>query len=359
MTKKLLCLLMSALIFTAIATTGAGANATVTTDSTTDSTTATPTIEVYKVELNGRNLPVELPTIQGSSGKTLVLLRGILGAVEAPFRYEASIHSVIVTNRNGRDITISVSTGAVNGLGVFEIATINERNFVETRFVEMACGFSIKQNKDTKTFEIETKEIKYREKPMIALTFDDGPGLATDRILNTLKENNAVATFFVIGNRVGSNKETLLKAVANGNEIAGHSWDHKNLTNLSDARVRTDLKSTDDAIYRTLGFRSKLFRPPYGSINSRVARIAGEEGFAAINWSVDPQDWRYKNANTVYNSIMSNVREGSIILAHDIHGTTATAMERVIPELIKRGYRLVTVSELLGEIEPGKIYTNG
>jgi len=192
---------------------------------------------------------------------------------------------------------------------------------------------------------------------MVALTFDDGPSHHTDRILDTLYRHNSQATFFVLGNRVSGNSITLRKAVSQGNEIAGHSWDHKLMTRQSESQIRHELQSTNDAIENVLGIRPMMFRPPFGAYNNRVRRVAQDEGFAIINWSLDPQDWRSRNANAVYNAIMNNVTDGSIILLHDIHASTATAMEMVIPELIRRGYTLVTVSELLGELEPGVVYT--
>jgi peptidoglycan/xylan/chitin deacetylase (PgdA/CDA1 family) len=191
----------------------------------------------------------------------------------------------------------------------------------------------------------------------IALTFDDGPSQYTERILDILKANNSRATFAVLGNRVGSYEQTVQRIIREGSEIMGHSWEHKQLTNLSAEQIKIDLQNTNDAIFRATGIRPIMFRPPYGAYNQTLKDVSKEMGLALINWSVDPEDWKSRNADSVYNAIMSHTHGGSIILCHDIYPSTVEAMERVIPELIARGYRLVTVSELLGTPQAGSVYT--
>lgn len=193
-------------------------------------------------------------------------------------------------------------------------------------------------------------------KPMVALTFDDGPGPYTDKILNCLEKYGARATFFVVGNRLGSYPSQLKREAELGMEIGGHSWAHKDLTALGAADVTADVKKVSDRVYELAGIRPAIIRPPYGSHNSTVRRAAG---VPLILWNIDTLDWKTKNADSTYNAVMDKVKDGDIILMHDIHSATADAVERIVPALIDRGFQLVTVSEMgaaRGGLAPGKAY---
>jgi len=200
-------------------------------------------------------------------------------------------------------------------------------------------------------------------KPMVALTFDDGPSRHTDQILDILERYDARATFYVIGNLIESRRDTVKRAFDLGNEVTGHSWDHRDLTKLSENDIKTQIINANTAVKDVTGYVPMMFRTPYGAINDRVKTAAAETGVSLINWSVDPRDWQTRNADSVYHHIMSHAKDRAIILSHDLYGSTADAMERVIPELIARGYQLVTVSELFyyNEItpEPGGVYSRG
>lgn len=187
------------------------------------------------------------------------------------------------------------------------------------------------------TYHIDPK------KPMIALTFDDGPGPYTDRILDSLWENEARATFFEVGNRVMSYPKTVARIGQTGCEIGSHSYSHANLGTSSVATINSQISRTDRNIKKLTGKAPELLRPPYGSIGTNLKNNAGKP---LILWSVDTLDWKYRDSNRVYNHVMSHLSDGAIVLMHDIHPTTATAAERIIPELKKKGYQLVTVSEL-------------
>ncbi|MCL2499769.1 MAG: polysaccharide deacetylase family protein [Defluviitaleaceae bacterium] len=199
-------------------------------------------------------------------------------------------------------------------------------------------------------------------RPMIALTFDDGPSVFTGMILDILEQHNARATFCVLGNRVKNWENTILRAVAGGNEIIGHSWNHTNMTNQSRANAIDAIRNTDDAIYAVTGTRTPLFRPPFGDINSQLESVAAELGYGILMWSIDPQDWRenHQSPDFIYQWIMNQARDGSIVVLHDIYLSTVQAMEKLIPRLIADGFELVTASELIiehyGDIEPGKRY---
>ncbi|MCL2056339.1 MAG: polysaccharide deacetylase family protein [Oscillospiraceae bacterium] len=198
--------------------------------------------------------------------------------------------------------------------------------------------------------------------PMVAITFDDGPGKFTGRILDILERHGARATFCVVGTLLEQDggMETAARTVAVGSEVIGHSWSHEYFTQISEDEVRTQILDTARAIENATGISTNLYRPPYGRVDERVERISRELGFALVKWSVDPRDWETKDADLIYDEIMRGVHDGAIIIAHDSYSTTADAMERVVPALIERGYQLVTVSELLmhtyGTVEAGKVY---
>lgn len=198
------------------------------------------------------------------------------------------------------------------------------------------------------------------DRPMVALTFDDGPSAHTQRLLDIFSENGGRATFFVLGNTLDNRRDTLKRMVTDGHEIGNHSWSHRQFTNISVDEVRDEIMMTRAKIYDITGVDCTVVRPPYGACNDGIRALGKEIGVSFVNWSVDTLDWKTKNADAVYNEIVKDVGDGHIILCHDLHKSTVDAMEKVIPELIKQGYQLVTVSELLtcrgGTVEVGKMY---
>ena len=201
------------------------------------------------------------------------------------------------------------------------------------------------------------------DKPMVALTFDDGPSAHTDRLLDIFSRYDAKGTFFVLGNLIDGRKNTVKRIVAEGHEIGNHSWNHRQLTNLSEEEITDQIMMTRAKIYDTVGVDSLIMRPPYGACNDTVKAVGARVGVSFVNWSVDTLDWKSKNAVAVHNEVMKCASDGAIILCHDLHKTTVDAMETVIPELIKKGYQLVTVSELMEysgkSLEVGKMYYKG
>ncbi len=194
---------------------------------------------------------------------------------------------------------------------------------------------------------------------LIALTFDDGPsGAQTPRLLNYLAQAGVSATFFVLGNLAERAPQIIARAVAEGHEVASHSYRHADLRTLGAGGLQQDLAWTAGAISAATGVAPAYLRPPYGSYNRLVQQNAG---VPLILWSVDPQDWRYRNANTVYNNVVSRAHNGAIILLHDIHGTSVDAVPRIISTLQAQGYRFLTVSQLFAArgVTPaaGGVYT--
>ncbi len=192
------------------------------------------------------------------------------------------------------------------------------------------------------------------EGPFIAMTFDDGPSeKLTPELLDLLAKHHIRATFFVIGSNVVQHPEILQRAVREGHEIANHSWSHPAFGKMSDARVRTELQKTDDAIRAAIGTRPLLMRPPYGSITARQKQwIHTEFGYRTILWDVDPLDWKRPGPSVITSRIVRETRPGSIVLAHDIHPGTIKAMPDTFDQLEAKGFKFVTVSELIAMGKP-------
>lgn len=182
-----------------------------------------------------------------------------------------------------------------------------------------------------------------KNKKMVALTYDDGPSIYTPRVLKTLKENNAVATFFVVGNRVPTYSDTVKKAHDMGCEIGNHTYEHKNLTRVSEAEVKRQITKTNRNVKKVTGQAPVIVRPTGGATNANVKQWVG---MPSIIWSIDTLDWKTRNADSTKRAVLDHVKDGDIVLMHDLYSATASASETIIPELVKRGYQLVTVSEL-------------
>ena len=183
------------------------------------------------------------------------------------------------------------------------------------------------------------------DKPMIALTFDDGPNRDSSQIvLDTLNQHKVKATFFMVGKMAAAHPDMVKKIADSGHELGNHSWDHPILPKLSADGVSGQLGRTDEAVTTGSGGKAPtVFRPPYGAVDQKVRSITKQP---TILWSVDTLDWKTRNSESTYQSIMT-AKDGDIVLMHDIHTPTAQAVVRAIPELVKKGYQLVTVSELM------------
>ncbi len=198
--------------------------------------------------------------------------------------------------------------------------------------------------KEDESLEETKKDEEIFDGPAIALTFDDGPfTVVTNRILDVLLEYDAGATFFVVGSRIEMYSDTLKRIYENGFEVASHTWSHQNLDKLSDEEIKREIEDTEDGLSKYISVENVLVRPPYGSANETVRALAGT---SLINWSLDSQDWKSRDADKIIRHILDTVQDGDIILMHDLYDCTAEAVESLVPELIERGYRLVSVSEL-------------
>lgn len=185
--------------------------------------------------------------------------------------------------------------------------------------------------------------------PYIALTFDDGPhAVHTPRLLDMLRKRNIKATFYVVGTNVKRYPSIIRRIVAEGHEIANHTVNHPNLSKMSNSGVRKELNDARDSIIATCGVKPRTMRPPYGALTtSQRAWIHKEYGYPTILWDVDPNDWRKPGASVVTSRILNNTRNGSIVLAHDIHKETIDAMPATLDGLLRKGFKFLTVSQLL------------
>ena len=196
-----------------------------------------------------------------------------------------------------------------------------------------------------------------KEPPLVALTFDDGPGQYTDKLLDCLEENGAKATFYMLGQNVEQYPDIVKRMNDLGMELSNHTYDHKDLTKLTQSQITDEIEKTSSLIQNAAGVLPDTLRPPGGSYNDSVQNLAG---LPIVKWSIDTKDWKTKSEDQTYQCVMDNVEDGSIVLMHDIHEWSVDAAIRLIPDLMEEGYKLVTVQELAQAkgitLENGKVY---
>lgn len=190
--------------------------------------------------------------------------------------------------------------------------------------------------------------------PYIALTFDDGPSPeTTPKLLKILSDRGVKATFFVVGKMAAAYPDVLKQIAAQGHEIGNHSWSHPILPKIKLPDADRQIEDTNAAIENATGTKPKIMRPPYGAMTPALRKHIEEKyGLSLIYWSVDPLDWKYKDSKKVHDVIVSHTQPGGIVLAHDIHPTTVAAMPSVIDDLKAKGFKFVTVSELIAMHRP-------
>ena len=189
----------------------------------------------------------------------------------------------------------------------------------------------------------------HTDQMVLGMTFDDGPHpVNTPKLLDLLKEKNIKATFFLVGERVKMHPEIVRRMLAEGHEVANHTWTHPSLTSISDEKIRSEFTRTADAIWEAAQYRPHIMRPPFGATNRRIEQwVFNEFGYSSITWSVDPNDWRRPGVQVVANRLIAGAHKGAIMLAHDIHAPTIEAMPQVFDALLAKGYKFLTVSQLI------------
>lgn len=196
-----------------------------------------------------------------------------------------------------------------------------------------------------------------RDRPTIAITFDDGPGKYTEDLIRVLSENDARATFFMLGQQVKKYPKAVEAMLKAGCELGNHSYSHKKLTEADEDEIITQIENTNQAISDVVGQSADVVRPPYGAADEKVKDALP---YPLILWSVDTLDWKTKNTDSIVDHVMKNVKDGDIVLFHDIYDTTYEAIKQLLPALKEQGYQFVTVRELAelkgGHLENGTKY---
>ncbi|EQE83978.1 TPA: polysaccharide deacetylase family protein [Clostridioides difficile] len=218
--------------------------------------------------------------------------------------------------------------------------------------------YSSSENKISDYEDVIIKKGNDNEK-VIALTFDDGPDeVFTPQVLDILKKNNVKATFFIVGEKVEYNKELLKRQYTEGHEIGNHTFTHINVAKNSYDKVEKEITDTQNAVKNVIGVEPKIFRPPYRAMSKSVCDIIVSKNMNIILWSnLDPRDWSNPGVGNIINTILTKVQNGNIILLHDYNNRrndksqTIQALEVVIPKLKEKGYKFVTISELIQHLD--------
>ena len=185
----------------------------------------------------------------------------------------------------------------------------------------------------------------YKDKKLLVLTFDDGPGKYTDYLVDELNKRNIPATFFILGSNINGFEDVLLKT-SKTHEIAIHSYSHKLFTKLSNEEILEDILKTKNLITEITSLSPNVIRVPYGSTNTRVSTLLFENGYTSVKWDIDSKDWSFRNVDKIYNYVMKNIKGNSIILMHDIYKTSVDAAIKLV-DTLKDEYTFVTISTYL------------
>ena len=259
----------------------------------------------------------------------------------------------------GSENSAPVSAGEVTGIPEGP-GGIKSESVTPVTPEELAAQEAAQAAAQQSTGQSQTTDGIDQSKPMVALTFDDGPQPSVgNRIMDCLAQYGGKATFFMVGERVGSYKTEVQRMVAEGHEVANHTMNHKYLQKLGAAQIQAQVNNGNDAIQAACGVRPTLLRLPGGNHNATVLANAG---MPMIQWNVDTLDWKTRNADKTVAAVLNHVKDGDIILMHELYGATGDAVARIVPELHKRGFQMVTVSQMAAakgrSLEAGKLYSS-
>lgn len=236
-----------------------------------------------------------------------------------------------------------------------------ESKYVRKLEVDLESGLVVSEDvirdDDKDIYDIYQYKVIDKDSPMVALTFDDGPNHNTSRVLDILQKYNVRATFFVLGMNIEGNEGILKRMKDLGMEIGNHMYSHKLATKLESDDIEKEIKKVDELVFDVVGCYPTFVRPSYGTVNKRVRKVIDKP---IIVWDIDTLDWKYHNSKRISNKILKYVKDGDIVLMHDIYSATANSLEITIPKLLDEGYQLVTVSELFyykeKELKNGMLY---
>lgn len=222
---------------------------------------------------------------------------------------------------------------------------VTKLNTIKENIYEINYDYELDNIIKKRVFEEDNYDILNYTKSdkLVAFTFDDGPSYNTIKIVNTLVKYDSKATFFLVGNQIEKYAKTMDVLVKNGMDIGNHTYSHKELTKLRDKEILKEIDLTNEVIYNKTGIKPMFLRPSYGAMNKRIKKLST---MPIIVWNIDTLDWKYHNSNKIKDKILKYVSDGDIILMHDTYVATLNAIEMVIPELKKQGYKIVSVSEL-------------
>ncbi|MFR5601976.1 MAG: polysaccharide deacetylase family protein [Lachnospiraceae bacterium] len=195
------------------------------------------------------------------------------------------------------------------------------------------------------------------DRPMIALTFDDGPRPEVgNRIMDCLAQYGGKATFFVVGSRVPGNEAELQRMIAEGHEIGNHSQDHKYFNKLNAQQIRAQVDGCAAAVQAAAGVAPMMVRLPGGNKNATVLAEVTEP---IVLWTIDTLDWKTQNAQKTIDAVVGKAKDGDIVLMHELYSASGDAAVQIIPKLVEQGFQLVTVSEMAqyrGGLQSGQVY---
>ncbi len=298
-------------------------------------------VRAYKTGADSVKSPPSASAVYYTKPKVPVISsKNSNGNIKVSWKKVARAQSYYVYRKNSKGNYVKI--GETKNLSYTDKkGTKNAFLYYKVRAVYKQDGKTMKSNL-SKYSKILSRYVN-PDKKMVALTFDDGPSKHTKAIVKCLYNNNSAATFFVVGNRIDSYKSTVAYTYNMGCELANHSYSHPILTRLSSSKIKSEIKKTDNKIKSITGKKSALVRVPGGGYNSTVKKAVGKP---IIQWSDDTLDWKTRSKSATVNYVMKNVQDGDVILMHDLHEPTMKAALELIPKLKKKGYQIVTVSEL-------------
>lgn len=235
----------------------------------------------------------------------------------------------------------------------------DSRSKKEAEAAEIIVATSKPEKESGNTIEHIRKDLD-QDRPMVALTFDDGPyDKVTDRLVKIFAKNDSRATFFVVANRLTKYAESMRKAYEHGNQIATHTFDHGNLSKMSKKGILSEMNRANETMKKVTGEDVSMLRPPYGSVSQNMRKYVK---MPMICWNVDSEDWKSRNKKSILKRC-SVLHDGDIVLCHDLYPATADAMAVLLPKMRKKGIQFVTVEELFYyrgiDSRAGKVYFNG
>lgn len=292
------------------------------------------------IENKENNSKKPLIQLKGYKYRTKMLAAGAAILLVIIILITSMISSIASAIQKGKDKTSTESTISTDvetqstGSDVSSGATVSTTAFFD---------------KDKVNFDADGKLVIGTDtldgKKAVALTFDDGPGNFTEKLISGLNERGAKATFYMLGNCVSEYPEVLPMMVEGGHQLGNHTYDHQDITAISAKKVEEQITTTDNAIFDACGQRSTAFRPPYGNYTDDIAKTV-DKTFSM--WSLDTIDWQLRDADAIKKYIVSNCKDGDIILLHDIYEESVDGALSAVDELQKKGYVFVTMDELLG-----------